>query len=199
MIGHLRGILLAKQPPSLLLEVGGVGYELEAPMSTIYDLPELGREVRLYTHLAIKEDAHQLYGFLRETERALFRSLLRITGIGAKTALAILSGASTDEFARWVETADLAALTRIPGVGRKTAERIVLELKDRIDGIGVAVGLGPSRGAPQDPVAEAGVALAALGYKPPEVARLLKAVAEPGLTAEAIIRKALTAALKVKS
>lgn len=199
MIGHLRGILLAKQPPSLLLEVGGVGYELDAPMSTIYDLPELGREVRLYTHLSIKEDAHQLYGFLREAERALFRTLLKITGIGAKTALAILSGASADEFARWVQTADLAALTRIPGVGRKTAERIVLELKDRIDGIGTAAGPGATGSVALDPVAEAGVALAALGYKPPEVARLLREVAEPGLSAEAIIRKALTAALKVKS
>ncbi|MGH8029356.1 MAG: Holliday junction branch migration protein RuvA, partial [Arenimonas sp.] len=124
MIGRLRGTLLSKSPPSLLVDVGGVGYELEAPMSTFYDLPEAGREVVLLTHHVQKEDSVALYGFLRESERRLFREVQKVTGIGAKIALAILSGASVDEFARLVQTSDVTALTRIPGIGKKTAERI---------------------------------------------------------------------------
>ena len=197
MIGRLRGTLLAKQPPALVVDVNGVGYELEAPMSTIYDLPELGREVALFTHYAVKEDTVALYGFLRETERTLFRTLQKVSGIGAKIALSVLSGASADEFARWVQTGDIAALTRIPGIGKKTAERIIVELRDRIDGIALATfGIGGSGGGPKDPVAEASVALQQLGYKPVEVARLVKDAAEAGDTAETIIRKALKAALR---
>ena len=131
MIGRLRGTLLQKQPPHLLLDVGGVGYEIDAPMSTFYDLPELGKEVVLHTHLSIKEDAHTLYGFINESDRALFRTLLKITGVGAKMALSVLSGASAEEFSRLIQHGDVAALTRIPGVGKKTAERMVLELKDK--------------------------------------------------------------------
>jgi Holliday junction DNA helicase RuvA len=198
MIGRLKGLLVAKQPPWLLVDVNGVGYELEAPMSTFYELPELGRDVTLVTHYAQKEDAVALYGFHREAERALFRALLKVSGVGAKTALAILSGASVDEFARLVQTADVAALTRIPGIGKKTAERLVVELRDRVDAVGVAVptAFGAAGAVPKDPVTEATVALQALGYKPQEVAKLVKQAAADGDTAEAIIRKALRAALR---
>jgi Holliday junction DNA helicase RuvA len=198
MIGRLEGTLVAKQPPWLVLDVGGVGYELEAPMSTFYELPPLGGRVALHTHYAVKEDTVALYGFYREAERTLFRTLIKVSGIGAKTALAILSGVSVDDFARLVHGADHAALTRIPGIGKKTAERIVVELRDRLDTLGGATGTAPSgaRAAPTDPLGEASVALQALGYKPQEVARLVRQVATDGDGAEAIIRKALKAALK---
>jgi Holliday junction DNA helicase RuvA len=197
MIGRLRGILVSKQPPWLLLEVGGVGYDVEVPMSTLYDLPAVGQEVTLLTHHAVKDDGVALYGFLREDERALFRHLLKVSGIGAKIALAVLSGASTDEFARRVHAGDVAALTRIPGIGKKTAERIVVELRDRVDHLGVSLpGAAPGLGAvPQDAAAEATSALQQLGYKPAEVARLVQKAAADGDSAEAIIRKALRAAL----
>jgi holliday junction DNA helicase RuvA len=197
MIGRLKGVLVSKQPPWLLVDVNGVGYELEAPMSTFYDLPEVGREVSLCTHYAVKEDSVALYGFLREQERSLFRNVQKVSGIGAKIALAILSGASVDEFSRLVQGGDVAALTRIPGIGKKTAERIIVELRDRVDAIGGGVpGLNPGGAAPLDPVAEAGIALQQLGYKPAEVTRLVKDAAAPGDSAEAIIRKALRAALR---
>jgi len=196
MIGRLKGLLISKQPPWLVIDVGGVGYELEAPMSTVFDLPDVGREVALFTHYAVKEDTAVLYGFLRETERALFRTLQKVSGIGAKTSLAVLSGASPDEFARLVQTGDIAALTRIPGIGKKTAERIIVELRDRIDGIALAMPSSGGVAVPKDPLAEASVALQQLGYKPAEVARLVKEASEPGATAESIIRKALKAALR---
>ena len=196
MIGRLKGTLVSKQPPWLVIDVGGIGYELEAPMSTVFDLPETGREVTLFTHYAAKEDTVALYGFLREQERALFRALQKVSGIGAKTSLAVLSGTSTDEFARLVQTGDIAALTRIPGIGKKTAERIVVELRDRVDGIGLAMPSASGGAVPKDPLAEASVALQQLGYRPVEVARLVKEAAEPGDTAESIIRKALKAALR---
>ena len=175
MIGRLKGLLVHKQPPWLMIDVGGVGYELEAPMSTFYDLPEIGREVTLFTHHAVKEDSVALYGFMREIERRLFRDVQKVTGIGAKIALAILSGASVDEFARLVQTGDVTALTRIPGIGKKTAERIVVELRDRaadFTGGGIAAVVG--KDAASDPVAEAGIALQQLGYKPAEISRMLK-------------------------
>src|SRR5574337_384635 len=140
MIGRLKGILVSKQPPWLVVDVGGVGYELEAPMSTVFDLPETGREVALFTHYAVKEDTVALYGFLREAERTLFRTVQKVSGIGAKIALAVLSGTSTDEFARLVQAGDIAALTRIPGIGKKTAERIVVELRDRVEAIAALPG-----------------------------------------------------------
>ena len=196
MIGRLKGTLAAKQPPWLLLDVGGVGYELQAPMSTLFDLPEVGREVTLLTHYAVKEDTVALYGFLRESERALFRNLQKVTGIGAKIALAVLSGASVDEFARLVQVGDIAALTRIPGIGKKTAERIVVELRDRVDGMTLALPSGGPVGVPQDPATEASVALQQLGYKPNEVSRLVAEAAQAGDSAEAIIRKALKLALR---
>ncbi|MEW9572375.1 Holliday junction branch migration protein RuvA [Rhodanobacter sp. Si-c] len=195
MIGRLRGILVSKQPPWLLVEVGGVGYELEAPMSTIYDLPGLGKEVTLLTHYAQKEDSVALYGFLQEAERALFRNLQKVSGIGAKIALAVLSGVSTNDFARLVHAGDVVALTKIPGIGKKTAERIVVELRDRVDGLAVSLPGAAVAGAPLDAAGEATVALQQLGYKPAEVARLVQKVAADGDSAEAIIRKALRAAL----
>ncbi|WP_243041915.1 Holliday junction branch migration protein RuvA [Dyella sedimenti] len=198
MIGRLRGILVSKQPPWLLVEVGGVGYELEAPMSTIYDLPATGKEVVLLTHYAVKEDSVALYGFLHEAERALFRNLQKVSGIGAKIALAVLSGVSTGDFARLVQAGDVVALTKIPGIGKKTAERMVVELRDRVDGMAGTVlpGAGVrADSAALDPAGEATVALQQLGYKPAEVARLVQKVAAEGDTAEAIIRKALRAAL----
>ncbi len=196
MIGRLRGILLSKQPPWLLIEVGGIGYELEAPMSTIYDLPATGKEVILLTHYAVKEDSVALYGFMHESERALFRSLQKVSGIGAKIALAVLSGVSTDHFARLVQTGDVVALTKIPGIGKKTAERIVVELRDRVDGLASSLGTRVNGAEmPLDAAGEATVALQQLGYKPAEVTRLVQKVAADGDSAEAIIRKALRAAL----
>lgn len=196
MIGRLRGTLISKQPPSLLIEVGGVGYDVDAPMSTIYDLPATGKEVTLLIHYAVREDGVSLYGFLREPDRAMFRHLLKVSGIGAKIALAVLSGVSTDDLSRLVHAGDVVALTRIPGIGKKTAERMVVELRDRVDAVGVRL---PSTVAgevmPADPVAEATVALQQLGYKPVEASRLVQKVAADGDTAEAIIRKALRAAL----
>lgn len=198
MIGRLKGTLVSKQPPWLTLDVHGVGYELEAPMSTFYELPPVGGDVVLCTHYAVKEDSVALYGFHREAERLLFRTLLKVSGIGAKTALSILSGVSVDEFSRLVQTSDIAALTRVPGIGKKTAERIVVELRDRVDGLGRGIGggLGGATAMPMDPASEAIVALQALGYKPQEAARLVKQVAADQDDAEAIIRKALKAALR---
>ena len=196
MIGRLRGVLVMKAPPALMVDVNGVGYELEAPMSTFYELPELGREVTLITHYAQKEDAVNLYGFQTESERRLFRTLLKVSGIGAKTALSILSGVSAHDFSRMVAQADLSSLTRIPGIGKKTAERIVVELRDKL-GAGLAPAIaGGMKVVADDPVAEASAALEQFGYKPIEVTRLLKEAAAPGDSAEAIIRKALKAALR---
>ncbi len=198
MIGRLKGLLVYKAPPALMVDVGGVGYELSAPMSTFYDLPEVGREVTLFTHYAVKEDGVALYGFFTEAERRLFREVQKVTGVGAKIALAVLSGASVDDFARLVQTGDLTALCRIPGIGKKTAERMVVELRDRAADFatgGVAVLTGKAGPVPADPVSEASVALTQLGYRPVEVQRMLKQ-AEPGDSAEDIIRKALKSALR---
>ena len=195
MIGRLKGILVHKQPPWLVVDVNGVGYELEAPMSTFYDLPEVGREVALFTHYAQKEDSVSLYGFLREGERRLFRDVQKVSGIGAKIALAVLSGASVDDFARLVQTSDVTALTRIPGIGKKTAERMVVELRDRAADMGG--GGGPIGGSvAHDPLSEAVVALQQLGYKPAEAARMARDAAAAGDDAATIIRKALKSALR---
>src|SRR5678810_53064 len=188
MIGRLKGILVHKQPPWLVIDVHGVGYELEAPMSTFYDMPDVGREVALFTHYAQKEDSVSLYGFLRDSERRLFRDVQKVTGIGAKIALAILSGISVDEFARTLQAGDVTALTRIPGIGKKTAERMVVELRDRAaDMVGGGVTLN-SAGAPADPQSEALVALQQLGYKPAEAARLARDATAEGDDTATIIR-----------
>ena len=194
MIGRLKGILVHKQPPWLVIDVHGVGYELEAPMSTFYDLPEVGREVFLFTHYAQKEDSVSLYGFLRESERRLFRDVQKVSGIGAKIALAVLSGVAVDEFARQVQTGDVAALTRIPGIGKKTAERMVVELRDRVVDMGSSPLGSPS--LPNDPQSEATIALQQLGYKPAEAVRMAREAVAPGDDAAMIIRKALQAALR---
>ena len=195
MIGRLKGILIHKAPPWLVVDVHGVGYELEAPMSTFYDLPEVGREVFLFVHHAQKEDSVSLYGFLRESERRLFRDVQKVSGIGAKIALAVLSGVSVDEFARLLQTSDVTALTRIPGIGKKTAERMVVELRDRAADMAGGAPAG-SVGLPVDPLSEAINALQALGYKPADADRMARKVAADGDTAESIIRKALQSALR---
>jgi Holliday junction DNA helicase RuvA len=197
MIGFLRGRLADKHPPMLVLDVNGVGYELEAPMSTFYDLPAVGDEITLLTHLLVRDDAHVLYGFASDGERALFRSLLRVSGIGAKMALGILSGISVDGFARCVRTEDTATLVKVPGIGKKTAERLIVEMRDRLGPQG-----GEGGGAPVGVVHEASAsdeafgALVALGYKPAEVARLLKSIPTEGASTEEIIRLALQGAVK---
>ncbi|MDQ3268607.1 MAG: Holliday junction branch migration protein RuvA [Pseudomonadota bacterium] len=196
MIGRLRGTLVHKQPPWLVVDVNGVGYELEAPMSTFYDLPELGREVSLFTHHAQKEDSVSLYGFLRENERRLFRDVQKVSGIGARIALAVLSGLPVDEFARLVQVGDIAALTRVPGIGKRTAERMVVELRDRAaDLVGGGVPLGGS-GVPVDAQSEATIALQQLGYKPVDAARMAREATAGGDDAATIIRKALKSALR---
>ena len=194
MIGRLKGILIHKAPPWLVVDVHGVGYELEAPMSTFYDLPELGREVFLFTHYAQKEDSVSLYGFLREAERRLFRDVQKVSGIGAKIALAVLSGASVDEFARLIQAGDITALTRIPGIGKKTAERMLVELRDRAAELGS--GAASASALPGDPVSEAITALQALGYKPADAERMAKKAATSGDDVPTIIRKALQSALR---
>ena len=201
VIGRLRGEIILKQPPHLMVDVNGVGYELDAPMSTFFGLPDLGQTVVLFTHLAVREDAHVLYGFARESERTMFRALLKVSGVGAKMALAILSGMSADEFAGCVQTNDTAALVRLPGIGKKTAERLIVEMRDRLDKLeGVAASALTSPGISStdtvDPIAEAVDVLIALGYKPPEASRMVRSVKAEGLPSEEIIRAALKAVVK---
>jgi Holliday junction DNA helicase RuvA len=193
MIARLSGTLVAKQPPLLVIDVAGVGYEVEAPLRVFPDLPEVGQPLTILTHLSVKEDAHTLYGFGSEGERTLFRQLLKISGIGAKLALSILSGASGDELARYVADRDAAALTRLPGIGKKTAERIIIELRDKLDYLPAGAAPAPT-GQPAragGPVGEATNALIALGYKPQEAGRMARDVAGPDMAVEEIIRNAL--------
>lgn len=199
MIGFLRGRLAAKQLPQLVIDVGGVGYEVEAPLSTYAELPAIGSDVSLFTHLVVREDAHILFAFGTEQERRLFRELLKVSNVGPKLALSLLSGMSVAEFLRCIEAQDAAQLVRVPGVGRKTAERLLVEMRDRVKGLGdgSAGGVpltGTASGAAAAPQTEAFNALLALGYKPAEVTRLLKGL-DPALqTTEALIRGALQAA-----
>ena len=193
MIGRIAGVLLAKTPPQVLIDTGGLGYEVDVPMSTFYDLPALGDRVVLLTHLVVREDAHVLYGFATDDERRLFRTLLKVSGVGPKIALGILSGISVETFRQFVAGNDAAALTKVPGVGRKTAERLIVEMRDRLDGLAAAPlvdGEAPMAG----PEGEAFSALVALGYKPVEATRLLKAAATEGATTEELIRRALQGA-----
>jgi Holliday junction DNA helicase RuvA len=195
MIGRLTGVLLEKRPPQLLLEVGGVAYEIEAPMSTFYALPEVGQNLSLHTHLHVREDAHLLFGFASEAERSLFRTLIKVNGVGAKVALAILSGISVENFAHSIMGADINALTRVPGIGKKTAARLVVEMRDKLDGLplGTASGTsgGGSGGAFGDAASQAVEALIALGYKPVDAAKMVKSAALVAETTEQIIRVAL--------
>lgn len=195
MIGFVRGKLVVKAPPHLTVDVGGVGYDIEAPMSTFYTLPAVGSDVRLLTHLVVREDAHILYGFGTQEERALFRTLLKVSGIGPKIALAILSGVSVDGFATCVRLQDAAALTKIPGVGRKTADRLLVEMRDRLDALTAASAAGlPVMGAGVE--GEAWSALVALGYKPAEVTQMLKPYAGQGGSTEELIRRALQGSVR---
>jgi Holliday junction DNA helicase RuvA len=198
MIGHLRGRLAAKQPPHLLLEVNGVGYEIEAPMSTFYNLPAVGEEIHLYTHLVVREDAHLLYGFGSERERRLFRTLLRVNGIGARTALAILSGMEADILVECLVAGDTDRLVRLPGIGKKTAERLVIEMRDRLKDWETAPAAPGARRAagPGDAADEAVSALISLGYKPQEASRFVHAVATDAMSSEEIIREALKASIR---
>jgi Holliday junction DNA helicase RuvA len=198
VIGFIRGKLVIKTPPHLTVDVGGVGYDIEAPMSTFYTLPAVGSEVRLLTHLVVREDAHILYGFGSQEERALFRNLLKVSQIGPKIALSILSGVSVEGFATLVKLQDTAALTKIPGVGRKTAERVLLEMKDRLDALEQATMSGAVPMTPTSTEGEAWTALVALGYKPSEVTQMLKPFAGSGGTTEELIRRALQGAVRAQ-
>jgi Holliday junction DNA helicase RuvA len=201
MIGFLRGVVRDKQPPALIIEVQGVGYEVEAPMTTFYDLPAVGESVTLFTHLAVREDAHTLYGFSKASDRKLFRALIRVNGVGARMALTILSGMDANLFAHCVQAGDTAALVKFPGVGKKTAERLVVEMRDRLtdwqappaDAPGARVAARPDVARP---VEEAVSALVALGYKAQEASRMVRAVDSSELGTEAIIRAALQATVK---
>ena len=198
MIGFLRGVVVFKQAPSLVLDVHGVGYEIDAPMSTFFKLPALGEEVMLHTHMVVREDAHALFGFLSEAERSLFRSLIRVSGIGAKLALGILSGISAEEFQRCVQMSDTASLVRLPGIGKKTAERLIIEMRDRLPSLdtssSVAQG-GPLR-IEASPEQEAVSALTALGFKPQEAQSMVRALPIEGKSSEELIRMALQGAAR---
>lgn len=194
MIGYLKGLLLQKQPPFLLVDVNGVGYELEAPMTTFYDLPIEGMEVSLFVHLVVREDAQLLYGFSDQDQRELFRSLLKINGVGPRVALAILSTLSATEFVNCIHHEDAATLTRVPGIGKKTAERMILDMRDRIDGIALTDSV-PDQSAPMstvdNPVQDAIGALIALGYKASDASRAVDSVKEQSELRDDLIRNAL--------
>lgn len=201
MIGRLQGKLIIKQPPALVVDVNGVGYDVQAPMSTIYDLPEMGSVVTLLIHTHVREDAFVLFGFASEAERELFRALIKVSGVGAKMALTILSGISVAGFVQCVEHEDVATLVKLPGVGKKTAERLLVEMRDKLKQT-IAV---PSAGLidQQKPnknttIEEATAALMSLGYKPPEASRMITAVAKSSEehSVESLIKQALQASVK---
>lgn len=193
MIGRLTGVLLEKQPPALLIDVHGVGYELEASMSTFYSLPECGETITLHIHMVVREDAQLLYGFFSQAERLMFRTLIKISGVGPKLALTILSGMSTDDLSHCIMQEDSKALTRLPGVGKKTAERLVVELKDKLDK-DATVQL-PSTAATveiaENPVNDAVSALISLGYKAQQASQMVRVLDIEGKSTEEIIRAAL--------
>ena len=196
MIGRLTGVLVEKRPPELLVDVGGVGYELEAPLSTFAQLPAQGETCRLFTQLVVREDAHLLFGFATERERYLFRSLTRVSGVGAKLALAVLSGMEPTAFTACIAEGDVTRLTRLPGIGKKTAERLIVEMRDRLGAEAGAVvtgagGAAGAPGAPATPVADAIAGLVALGYKSAEAERYVREVSTEGRGSEEIIRDVL--------
>jgi len=201
MIGRIHGKIIEKQPPQLLIDVQGVGYEIDSPMSTFYQLPNLGEVVTLHTHMVVREDAQLLYGFASIVERSLFRTLIKISGVGPKLALTILSGMNANEFIACVQDNDAAALVRLPGVGKKTAERLIIELRDKLKDQQVEAASPVSKGADlqavsSSPTSDAVSALVALGYKVPEASRMVRLVETNGLGAEEIIRLSLQAAVK---
>lgn len=198
MIGRLRGTLVFKRAPQLMVDVAGVGYEIEAPMSTFYALPETGREVVIHTHMVVREDAHLLFGFATEAERSFFRELIKVNGVGVKMGLAILSGMSVDAFVQAIRNSDVAMLTRLPGIGKKTAERLIVEMRDkmedRVTDISAIVSMPALEIEENNPINDAVSALVALGYKPQEASRMVGKVKSEGLPSEEIIRQALKAA-----
>jgi len=202
MIGRLRGEIIEKQPPYLLLDVNGVGYELEAPMSTFYNLNDIGSQTQLYTHLSIRDDAHILFGFATDNERQLFRTLIKVNGVGPKLALSILSAMDMATFVQCVNQEEVSKLTRIPGVGKKTAERLIIEMRDKLSTSTPQTNTSLSATATQSltdgitsPIDDAIGALVALGYKQPEASRLVSKIKQDGLSSEELIRKALQSAL----
>ncbi|MGI9343285.1 MAG: Holliday junction branch migration protein RuvA [Gammaproteobacteria bacterium] len=195
MIGFVRGRLAQKEPPWLVVDVNGIGYEIEAPMSTIFRMPEVGTEVLLRTHVVVREDQQTLFGFHTEEERRLFRNLIKVSGVGAKLALTILSGISVEGFVQCVQTEDKAALVRLPGIGRKTAERLILDMRDRIDASSAATNIAAAGGSePSSSRVDAVNALVTLGYKPAEVQKMLDRVDTDGKNTEEILRSVLRAA-----
>jgi len=201
MIGFLRGKLVHKAPPFLVLDVQGVGYEVEAPMTTFYDLPAINEEIKLHTHLVVREDAHILFGFSTEADRSLFRTLIKVNGVGPKLALTILSGQSAEEFHRCIQDNDTQSLVRLPGVGKKTAERLVIEMRDRLPGLGdSAMTKTDQTGAVipsvANPKQEAVSALCSLGYKPVDASKMVQNISAEGKTCEDIIRLALQGAVR---
>jgi len=198
MIGFLRGTLIKKQPPLLMLDVKGVGYEIEAPMTTFYVLPETGNEIEIYTHLVVRDDAHLLFGFATENERLLFRNLIKVNGVGAKMALTILSGIEASEFSQCIQNNNAERLTKLPGVGKKTAERLIIEMKDRIENMPkfAATQKSSNFDGSSAPADEAVSALISLGYKPPEASKHVLAIANDGMSSEELIREALKHSVK---
>ena len=195
MIGRLNGTLLAKHPPLLLLDVHGVGYEVEAPMSTFFRLPAVGESVLLHTHLVVREDAQLLFGFGSLAEKALFRDLIKISGVGPKVALAVLSGISVEDYWGVVRSGESGRLVKIPGIGKKTAERLIVEMRDRLAAVEHGAG-APAAAGGVSAESEAFDALVALGYRPAEATRLLKAVAPGTHSTEELIRRALKSAVR---
>jgi Holliday junction DNA helicase RuvA len=197
VIGRLRGTLAEKQPPHVIVDINGLGYELEVPMTTLYRLPSVGEPLTLHTHLVVREDAHLLYGFFEKRERELFRELIRLNGVGPKLALALMSGLEVDELVRCVQAQDTSVLVKIPGVGKKTAERLLVELKDRfkawvtVPGMSNLVVEPRAGGAVSSAENDAVSALISLGYKPQEASRAVSAIKEDGLSSEDMIRRAL--------
>jgi holliday junction DNA helicase RuvA len=199
VIGRIEGVLLEKQAPELLIDVQGLGYEVLVSLNTFFDLPALGEKVALCTHFVVREDVQQLYGFADTRERELFRTLIKVSGVGPKMALAILSGMTATDFVRSVQTNDTATLVKLPGVGKKTAERLIVEMRDRLAHFGDAADmdlLSPSANTQPDTVKEAESALIALGYKPQEAARMVNASAADGQTSQELIRLALKSMVK---
>ena len=201
MIGFLRGKLIHKAPPLLLLDVQGVGYEVEAPMTTFYDLPAINQEIKLHTHLVVREDAHILFGFSKEADRALFRTLIKVSGVGPKLALTILSGQSAEEFHRCIHDNDTLALVRLPGVGKKTAERLVIEMRDRLPVLGDSTMSSTDKSGASIPAVgnakqEAISALCSLGYKPLDASKMVQNISAEGKSCEDMIRLALQGAIR---
>ncbi|MDO9168875.1 MAG: Holliday junction branch migration protein RuvA [Methylobacter sp.] len=203
MIGFLRGKLAFKAPPLLMLDVNGVGYEVEAPMTTFYNLPAIGSEIMLHTHLVVREDAHILFGFSTEADRAMFRTLIKVNGVGPKLALAILSGQSAEEFHRCIHNNDTQALVRLPGVGKKTAERLVIEMRDRLPDLSDSTDSVDSSAVGSDkiqrvnnPKQEAISALCSLGYKPLDAGKMVQNISIEGKSCEDIIRLALQGSVR---